>query len=50
MKETQAFTPEEVSQILKITKYTVYEMVKRGELPAYRVGNKIRIDPRDLEA
>lgn len=50
MKDDSTFTPEEVANILKITKYTVYEMVKRGELPAYRIGNKIRIDARDLEA
>lgn len=50
MKDETALTPEEVANILKITKYTVYEMVKRGELPAYRVGNKIRIDAHDLEA
>jgi len=50
MKDDTTLTPEEVANILKITKYTVYEMVKRGELPAYRVGNKIRIDTGDLEA
>lgn len=50
MKDETTLTPEEVANILKITKYTVYEMVKRGELPAYRVGNKIRIDAGDLEA
>lgn len=50
MKDDTTLTPEEVANILKITKYTVYEMVKRGELPAYRVGNKIRIDAGDLEA
>ncbi|MGE5389931.1 MAG: substrate-binding domain-containing protein [Deltaproteobacteria bacterium] len=50
MKDDSTLTPEDVANILKITKYTVYEMVKRGELPAYRIGNKIRIDAGDLEA
>lgn len=50
MKNESTLTPEEVANILKITKYTVYEMVKRGELPAYRIGNKIRIDAGDLDA
>ncbi|NLW91793.1 MAG: helix-turn-helix transcriptional regulator [Syntrophomonadaceae bacterium] len=49
MKDDTTLTPEEVANILKITKYTVYEMVKRGELPAYRIGNKIRIDAGDLD-
>lgn len=48
-KADRSLTPEEVAQILKITRNTVYEMVKRGELPAYRIGRKIRIDPQDVE-
>lgn len=40
----------EVAQILNITKNTVYEMIKRGELPAYKVGRKIRIDRADIDA
>lgn len=43
------YTPEEVAAKLQISKYTVYEMVKRGELPATRIGKKIRIDQTDLE-
>lgn len=39
----------EVAQILNITKNTVYEMIKRGELPAYKVGRKIRIDKSDID-
>ncbi|MDA8228920.1 MAG: helix-turn-helix transcriptional regulator [Desulfitobacterium hafniense] len=37
-------TPEEAAQILKISKYTLYELIKRGEIPARRIGKKIRID------
>jgi len=48
-KESNPLTPAEVAEILKISKYTVYEMVKRGELPAYRVGKKIRVDSQDLQ-
>lgn len=48
-KDDTSLTAEEVARILKISKYTVYEMVKRGELPAYRIGKKIRIDIHDLE-
>lgn len=50
MKEDNSLTPQEVARMLKITKYTVYEMVKRGELPAYRIGRKIRIQQHDVEA
>lgn len=48
-KESNPLTPAEIAEILKISKYTVYEMVKRGELPAYRVGKKIRVDSHDLQ-
>lgn len=50
MKEEISLTPEEVAGILKIAKNTVYELIKRGELPAYRVGRKIRVDLQDVEA
>ncbi|MEN6326302.1 MAG: helix-turn-helix transcriptional regulator [Syntrophomonas sp.] len=50
MQEDISLTPEEVAGILKIAKNTVYELIKRGELPAYRVGRKIRIDMKDVEA
>ena len=49
MKENISLTPEEVANILKIAKNTVYELIKRGALPAYRIGRKIRVDLRDVE-
>lgn len=50
MTEQSALTPQEVADILKITKNTVYELIKRGELKAYKVGKKLRIDMNDIEA
>ena len=50
MTETVSYTPEEVAQILKITRFTVYEMIKRGDLAAYRIGRKVRVEAPDLEA
>ena len=44
-----SLTPLEVSELLKITKNTVYELIKRGELPSYKIGKKIRIDIADVE-
>lgn len=49
MQENLSYTPEEVAKILKISKYTVYEMIKRGELAAYRIGRKVRVEEADLE-
>ncbi|AFV12807.1 molybdopterin biosynthesis protein [Thermacetogenium phaeum DSM 12270] len=45
-----SYTPREVAELLKISRYTVYELIKRGELKAYRVGRKVRVEASDLEA
>jgi len=44
-----SFTPQEVADMLKIAKTTVYELIKRGDLNSYRVGNKMRIEMKDIE-
>ncbi len=49
MNNEESLTAIEVAELLKITKNTVYEMVKRGELPGYKVGKKLRIDKKDVE-
>jgi putative molybdopterin biosynthesis protein len=43
------YTPDEVAQIFQISKHTVYELIKRGELKAFKIGNKMRIDHDELE-
>ncbi|EGW38212.1 helix-turn-helix transcriptional regulator [Desulfosporosinus sp. OT] len=42
-------TAAEAAKILKISKYTFYELVKRGEIPAHHIGRQLRIDPAVLE-
>jgi putative molybdopterin biosynthesis protein len=49
MADNTVLTPQEVADILKIAKNTVYELIKRGELNAYKVGKKVRVDLQDLE-
>ena len=49
MTSNNSLTPEEVAEILKIKKHTVYQLVKRGDLPAFRIGRKLRINPQDVE-
>lgn len=48
MYNEESLTAVEVAEMLKITKNTVYELVKRGELPGYKVGKKLRIDKEDV--
>jgi putative molybdopterin biosynthesis protein len=49
MEQQVALTTQEVAEILKIAKNTVYELIKRGELRSYKVGRKVRIDSKDVE-
>lgn len=46
--KNQSLTPKEVAVILQIAKNTVYQLIKRGELKAYRVSNKFRIEQEEL--
>ena len=48
MKEDISYTTEEIAQILKVSKLTVYDLIKKEQLPSYRVGRQIRIDAHDL--
>ncbi|WP_054703869.1 helix-turn-helix transcriptional regulator [Bacillus sp. JCM 19041] len=45
-----SYTTEEIAQMLKVSKLTVYDLIKKGKLPAYRVGKQMRVDAPDLEA
>ncbi len=49
MTEGVSYTPDEVAKILKISRFTVYELIKRGELAAYRIGRKVRVEAKDLD-
>ena len=48
MPDNVSYTAEEIAKILRISRFTVYELIKRGELTAYKVGRKMRIDAADL--
>lgn len=44
----ELLTPSEVADILKIKKNTVYEMIKRGDINATKMGKQLRISKSDL--
>ncbi|MCQ6557293.1 helix-turn-helix transcriptional regulator [Paenibacillus mendelii] len=50
MSEEISYTAEEISKLLKISKLTVYDLIKKGLLPSYRVGKQMRVDASDLQA
>ncbi|MEF9951927.1 MAG: helix-turn-helix transcriptional regulator [Clostridium sp.] len=49
MNSNEPLSAVEVAELLHITKNTVYELVKRGDLPGYKVGKKLRIDKLDVD-
>lgn len=49
MQEEILYTPEELAKKLKLSKYTVYEMIKRGDIQAHHIGRSIRVSESQLE-
>ncbi len=49
MDNNTSLKPQEVADMLKITRNMVYRLIRRGELNGYRVGNNVRVDLKDVE-
>ncbi|MEW4059469.1 substrate-binding domain-containing protein [Bacillus siamensis] len=49
MTEATSYTIEEVAGLLKVSKLTVYDLIKKGLISAYRVGRQMRVDEEDLK-
>jgi len=49
MKEKRYFTIKDVAEQLGLHKTTIYRLAKKGELPAFKVGNQWRFDKNILE-
>jgi excisionase family DNA binding protein len=47
--ENQSMTPDDVAHRLKVDRQTVYRLLKRGEITAFKVGDQWRIDEEDLK-
>ena len=48
MFTTKVYTPEQVAEMLQLSKNTVYDLMKRGEIVAKKVGKVYRIPSRSL--
>jgi excisionase family DNA binding protein len=42
-------TIDEVASFLKLSKITIYKLVKKGDIPAFRVGNSWRFQRDKIE-
>ena len=49
LTESKLLTVKEVAAILRISRFSVYNLVKRGDLPAIKVLNKLRFSHQDIE-
>lgn len=50
MTDIKVYTLDEVADILKVTKRTLYTYVKEGKLPAVKMGKYWRVSQDALEA
>ena len=46
----EILTPDEVAEYLKVSKKTVYKIVRSGALPAFKAGKHWRVRSADLGA
>lgn len=50
MELEQSLTVPEVAKMLRMSRQTIYNMVKSGDIPHFRIGNKVRFNRADLDA
>jgi excisionase family DNA binding protein len=48
--QNETVTVQEVADFLRVSRQTVYMMVKNGKIPHFRVGSKVRFKRSDIEA
>lgn len=50
MEIEKSFTPQEVAELLGVSRQTVYNWITKGLLQAHKVGGTFRIYETDLKA
>ena len=50
MNLTPLYTPQEVADLWKVTRRTVYEWIKTGKIKACKIGDTVRISESELLA
>ncbi|MGN1350133.1 MAG: substrate-binding domain-containing protein [Anaerovoracaceae bacterium] len=49
MKQDKIYSTKEVAEILHVSKSTIYELLKKGELNSYKVGRNLRFSREDID-
>lgn len=50
MASNKSLSTLEVAEILHVSKSTIYELIRRGEINSYKVGRKVRFTQDDVDA
>lgn len=48
--EAETLTVQEVAKYLRVSRQTIYTMIRNGKLPHFRIGNKVRFKKADIDA
>ena len=46
--EERLLTVREVAEVLRVSRMSIYRMIKQGEMPAFRVGRGYRLRQEDV--
>ena len=50
MSQNKALSTQEVADILHVSKSTIYDLIRRGEINSYKIGRKVRFTQEDVDA
>ncbi len=50
LKQNRSLSTQEVADILHVSKSTIYELIRRGEINSYKIGRKVRFTQEDVDA
>ena len=50
MGQNQSLSTQEVADILHVSKSTIYELIRKGEIHSYKIGRKVRFTQDDVDA
>ena len=50
MAQNKSLSTQEVADILHVSKSTIYDMIRRGEIHSYKIGRKVRFTQDDVDS
>ena len=50
MAQNKSLSTQEVAEILHVSKSTIYDLIKKGEIHSYKIGRKVRFTQDDVDA